>query len=116
VQHGQEPGTLGSGLPRPRRGTRAGVPNAVRPCFADHPSKAKRVPPLAAGPRPWTLGVRTAEALGTRPRLVRDPALASEPADLMEGLARFAPNTEWAHQTSAVHDGGARPPASDDQR
>jgi|GEM_PF-6214871 len=63
-------------------GTGAGsgpVPNAVRPCFADHPSKAKRVPALAAGPRPWTLGVRTAEALGARPRLVRDPAMASQP-------------------------------------
>jgi hypothetical protein len=42
-------------------------------CSAHHPSKAKRVHALAAGPRPWTLGVRTAEALGTRPRLVRDP-------------------------------------------
>ena len=115
VQHGQEPGRLGSGLPRPRRGIRAGVPNAVRPCFADHPSKAKRVPPLAAGPRPWTLGVRTAEVLGTRPRLVRDPAVeASRRPDGV--LARFAPNTERAHQTSAVHDGGARPPASVAQR
>jgi hypothetical protein len=72
------PAQIGSGLPRHRRGLRVGVPNAVRPCFADHP-KAKRVPPLAAGPRPWTLGVRTAEALGTRPRLVRDPAMASQP-------------------------------------
>jgi hypothetical protein len=45
---------------------------------ADHPSKAKRVHALAAGPRPWTLRVRTAEALGTRPRLVRDPAMESE--------------------------------------
>jgi hypothetical protein len=32
------------------------------------------------------------------------------------GSARFAPNAEWVHQTSAVHDGGARPPASVDQR
>jgi hypothetical protein len=40
---------------------------------------AKRVDALAAGPRPWTLGVRTANALGTRPRLVRDPTTASEP-------------------------------------
>jgi hypothetical protein len=66
-------------FPGPGRGIRAGVPNAVRPCSADHPSKAKRVPPLAAGLRPWTLGVRTAESLGARPRLVRDPAMASQP-------------------------------------
>jgi hypothetical protein len=66
-------------FPGPRRGLRVGVPNAVRPCSAGHPSKAKRVHALAAGPRPWTLGVRTAEALGTRPRLVRDPAMASQP-------------------------------------
>jgi hypothetical protein len=85
VQHGQArlAGTLGSGLPGPRRGIRVGVPNAVRPCVADHP-KAKRI---HAGGRSATLDARCpdrrgawdAPAPGTRPRHGK-PA-----ADLMEG-------------------------------
>jgi hypothetical protein len=69
------------------------------------------------GGRSATLDARCPDrqALGTRPCLCATPPWqASRRPD--GGLARFAPNAEWAHQTSAIHDGGARPPASVDQR
>ncbi len=82
----------------PSPGLGAGSGPACRTRFGRAPPTTPPRPsgytPLAAGPRPWTLRVRAAEALGTRPRLVRDPPWkASHRPD--EGLARFAPNTEW---------------------